>query len=126
MKDSTLFRRGAVALLVSVLVVSAGASTALADAGTSDTGPSNVHSEHATESDITINGLDLALKDIQITGNALPEMSIDERTYSIDERTIALNGMTVTINDTEIGVNELTITIEESTLSIQNVGIGSK
>jgi hypothetical protein len=126
MRDATLFRRGAIALLVGVLVANAGASPVLADAGTSDTEPSTVHSEHASESDITVNGLDLALTDIQITSNALPEMSIDERSYSIDERTIALNGMTMTINDTEIGFNELTITIEDSTLTVQNIGISSK
>lgn len=126
MRDATLLRRGAVALLVGILVASAGASPALADAGTSDTEPSAIGSERASESDITIDGLDLALTDIQITSNALPEMSINERSYSIDERTIALNGMTMTINDTEIGFNELTITIEDSTLTIQNIGISNE
>ena len=127
MKNSTLLRRGAVALLVSVLVVSAGTATVLADTGPSDTGAANVHSEHTGEgeSDVTIDGLDLTLEDIRITSDGLPEMRIEERTYSVAERTITLDGLTMTINDTEIGLNELSVTIEESTVSIKNVGIGN-
>jgi hypothetical protein len=124
MRNTALLQRGVVALLISALLVSAGASTALADTP-SETGPTNAL-DQASESDITINGLDIALKDVQITGNGLPEMSIEDRTYSVDERTITLDGMTVTINDTEIGVNDLTITVENSTLAIQNVGISSE
>ena len=123
MRNTALLQRGVVALLITVLVVSAGASTALANTSASETGPTDTP-DHA--SDITINGLDVALKDVQITGNGLPELSIEDRTYSVDERTVTLDGMTVTVNDTEIGFSDLTITIENSTLAIRNVGIGGK
>ena len=121
MSQATLLRRGIAALLVTVLVMSAGASTALASSNTTDT----ASDDHANDaSDITINGLDVGLEDVHITGESLPEVNIDDRMYTIDERSVTIDGLTMTVNDAEIGINDITITIEDSTLEIHDVSIG--
>jgi len=110
------------ALLVTALVMSAGASTALAGSGTA-----NVEGDHADNaSDITISGFDVGLEDVHITGEGLPEVDIEDRTYTVDERSVTVDGLTMTVNDAEIGLDDLTITVEDSTLELHDVSIGGE
>jgi len=110
------------ALLVTALVMSAGASTALAGSGTA-----NVEGDHADNaSDITISGFDVGLEDVHITGEGLPEVDIEDRTYTVDERSVTVDGLTMTVNDAEIGLDDLTITVEDSTLELHDISIGGE
>ena len=123
MNRTSPIKRILTALLVTVLVMGARASTALAGSSTADAA-SDDHADDA--SDITINGLDVGLEDVHITGEGLPEVDIEDRTYTIDERSVTIDGLTMTVNDAEIGLNDLTITVEDSTLEIHDVSIGEE
>jgi len=117
----TSTKRILTALLVTALVMSAGASTALAGSST------DAEDDHADgASDITINGLDVGLEDVHITGEGLPHVDIEDRTYTIDERSVTIGDLTMTVNDAEIGLDDLTITVEDSTLELHDISIGGE
>ena len=121
----TPMKRILTAVLVTALVMSAGASTALAGGSATDAA-GDEHSDSQEASDITINGLNVVLEDVHITGEGLPDVSIEERTYTIDERSVTIDGLTITVNGAELELDDLTITVEDSTLTLQDVSIGEE
>lgn len=125
MKRTTVLARSAVALFVGTLLLSAGASTALADGSAWQSAVEDSTNER-TVSDLTIDGLDIALEDVHLTGDGLPDLQIEDRTYTIEERSVTIDGASVRINDAEIGIDDLTVRIEDSRIAVRNVTVGGE
>ena len=115
----TILRRGSVVLFVSLLVVSLSAPGVLAGGS----GEASTHESHP-QSEFTISGVNLVVEDVHITGNGLPDVTVEERTITVDERTITVDEMTITINDqSTIELNEFSVTIEDSSLTVRDVNV---
>ncbi|PSP75939.1 hypothetical protein BRC86_02160 [Halobacteriales archaeon QS_3_64_16] len=125
MKQTTVLARSAVALFVGALLLSAGASTALADGGASQSAVED-STDQRTISDLTIDGLDVAIEDVHLTGDGLPEVQVEDRTYTVEERSVTIDGASVRINDAEIGIDDLTMRIEDSRIAVRNVTVGGE
>jgi hypothetical protein len=114
--NGRVLTRIVLALLVGTLLVSAGAATALADSA----------ADTETESDVTIDGLNVELEDVHVAGDGLPERNIEDRTYTIDEQTISIDGVEMTINGANVSFDDLSVTISDSTITVENVTIGGE
>ena len=125
MKRTTVLARSTFALFVGALLLSAGASTALADGSASQSAMDD-STDKRTVSDLTIDGLDVAIEDVHLTGEGLPEVQVEDRTYTIEERSVTIDGASVRINDAEIGIDDLSVRIEDSTIAVRNVTVGEE
>lgn len=117
----TTLTRTVTALVVGLLLVSAGATTALADDGASDNGTVDVEES----SDVTVNGFDVTFEDVHVTGEGLPDIDIEDRTYTIEERSVTIDGASIGVNDGGIELDDLTVTVTDSTVVLRDVTVGS-
>lgn len=123
MRRTTLLTRTVATLLVGLLLASAGATTALAADGDS-TNDDAVGAEGS--SDITIDGFDVAFEDVHVTGEGLPDIDVEDRTYTIEERSVTIDGASVGVNDGSIELNDLTVTVTDSTVTLRDVTVGDE
>jgi hypothetical protein len=105
--------------LVLALAFGGVSSAAAADAEASDV-------ERIAEIDLSIENEEFTIDGATITGDRLPSLSIDERTYEIDSFSVQTDGLTVEYGDTVYHVCELDIAIENVELTLSDTSIGSE
>lgn len=126
MKRTTLLTRTVAAVLVGLLLVSAGATTALAgDAASANAEEDGTVSQNGV-GDVSIDGFDVALEDVHLTGEGLPHVAIEDRTYTIEERSVTIESASIGVNDGSVELNDLTVTVTDSTVTLRNVEIGGE
>jgi hypothetical protein len=109
------------AMLVGTMVLSAGVTPALGGS----TNQSSASGEQGP-SDLTIDGVDLAIEDVDLHSEGLPPVDIEDRTYTIDERSVTIEAGNLSVGDTDIGFDAFTVTIEDSSITMDNVSIGGE
>lgn len=96
----------------------------LAAAGDQSQDDSDV--ERIGHQDITITDVDATVGGAQIGGEGLPEVHIQERTYTIQDATLATDGITLTHNGQTYEICSVDITVDDVSVTLQDVHVGGQ
>lgn len=108
--------------IIAVALVIALALGGLSTAAAADTGEADV--EQIGDIDVSVEDEEYRISGATVTGDSLPSMTIDERTYEIDSLSIQTEGLTIEYNDTIYHVCQLDITVENVELTLSDISIG--
>lgn len=115
------FRQTTAALLAGLLLLSIGSTTALAGgaSGAADDDPVQLGSHDIRITDATVH-----IQDVHISGDGVPERTIDEATVTLDGET-TIDGVTVTVDGQVYQVGRIDIVVEDVGISVEDVSTGS-
>jgi hypothetical protein len=108
--------------VVAIVLVVALAFGGLSTAAAADSGDTDV--EQIGDIDVSVEDEEYRISGATITGDSLPSMTIDERTYEIDSLSIQTEGLTVEYNDTVYHICQLDITVENVEFTLSDISIG--
>lgn len=108
--------RGLIVALVIGVALSSVPATALATTGDSDAAAvGNV--------DVTIEDERVHVTDVEVSGDGLPSVEIDERTYTIDSASLSVDGVTVGVGDRTYEIGDVEIEVENVGVTLEDVAI---
>jgi hypothetical protein len=96
----------------------------MSTAAAADTGASDV--ERIAEIDISIENEEFTVDGADITGDRLPSIDIDERSYEIESFSVQTDGLTIEYGDTVYQICELDISVENVELTLSDISLGSE
>ena len=114
-----------VAMAVVVLAVGIGMAGALAAV---DDGPTVAGEEDgATEIgsvEFTVADEEVRVGSVTVEGDDLPDLTIEERTYTIDDATVEVDGVSASLGDRSYEVGGVTVHLEDVTVHVEGVVVG--
>jgi len=75
--------------------------------------------------DVTLEDRHSTISDVEVSGEGLPTIEIDERTVAIHSATASVDGMTVSVRGTTYEVGPLQIGLENVGIHLEEISIGS-
>lgn len=107
-------------IVAAIAVLTAGL-TGLSTVAIADTGHTNV--EQMSSIDVSIEDEEYRVDGIDISGDGLPSVGIDERTYTADSLSIQADGLIIEYDGTIYEVCEVDVTLENVELTVSNVSV---
>jgi len=75
--------------------------------------------------DVTLEDRHITISDVEVSGEGLPAVEIDERTIEIHSATASIDGMTVNVRGTAYEVGPLEVGLENVGIHLEEISIGS-
>lgn len=113
-----------IARILAVVLVFALALGGLSTVAVADTGVSTV--ERVGSIDISVEDRHVHIDGAEVSGEGLPSIEIDERTYSVDSLSIQTDGLTVDYSGTTYEICSLDVSLENVGVTISDSSIGSE
>lgn len=107
-----------VALLAGLVLLSIGSTTALATSGSTGEDPVQVGSH-----DIVIADANVHIQDVHVTGDGVPEKSIDEAAVTVDGET-TIDGFTITVDGQPYQVGQINLVFDDVGVTVEDVSTG--
>lgn len=112
-----------IAKILAVILAVAIVAGTLPAVAVADTGATSV--ERVGSIDLSIEDKHVTIDGASVTGEGLPSMEIDERTYSVDSLSVQTDGLTIDFNGTTYEVCSVDITLSDVGVTVSDTSIGA-
>ncbi|WP_255168036.1 hypothetical protein [Natrononativus amylolyticus] len=113
-----------VARILAVVLVAALALGGLSTVAVADTGASTV--EQVGSIDLSIEDRHVHVDGADVSGEGLPSIEIDERTYTVDSLSFQSDGLTFEYGDTTYEICSVDITLENVGITVTDSSVGGE
>lgn len=81
---------------------------------------------HVGSIDVTIADEHIHVSDVEVSGDGLPSLKIDERTYEIDSTSVSIDGATVSSGDRTYEVGGVDLELRNVGVTLEDVSINAE
>ena len=114
-----------VAITVVVLAVGVAMMGVLAAVGDGPVPSENVDgTTEIADIEFTVADEEVRVGSVTVEGDDLPDLTIEERTYTIDDATVEVDGVSASLGDRSYEVGGVTVHLEDVTVHVEGVVVG--
>ncbi len=118
LRSSKLLSRGSVVLVVLLVLGLGTVGTAMGQSTNAD------EPKEIADVEFTIADEHVVVKGISVTGPGVPDVTIEDRTFTIDATTIEIDGLSATFDGETYEAFDVTIHVENVTVTLSDITLG--